>query len=374
MRVVFYSTSAEDLHRFRLPAARHLAEAGYDILFVGPDGPQADALKSSSFPFIPFGDTKSRLSPLGDVLMGYRLADLYHEKTPDIVHHFGMDAVVHGGIAAHKAQLPWVVHSVPGLGLDSARPYWLRPGARMILRRAMRDAEVTVQSAEDRHTLIAKGCTRPEFVHLIGDEVVDPEKISFVAEPAHDPVAALIGPFERPDEIELFIQAARRVRSSHPSTHPVRLRFAVIAPPFDLDDETRRRLEKWQEDGSVEWWPRSDVALALQKAHVVVAHSCRSYSTRSMLLAASATGRPIVGVNLHWCRAIIRDGSTGLLVPPDDLAALASVLSDLLLDRDKRLELGRQARMFIEQEYAAGHIARQIMGVYERLFERGREI
>ena len=374
MRVVFYSTSAEDLLRFRVPTAKHLAEAGYEIVFVSPDGPDAVALKSAGFPYERFKSASIGFSPLRDIWSGYRLAKLYRGKNPDIVHHFGLDAVVHGGIAAHKAGLPWIVHSVPGLGFRSAHPYWLRPGARTILRRAMREAEVTVQSAEDRQLLIAKGCARPEFVHLIGDAVVDPERIAFVEEPKYDPVAALIGHFERPVEIEDFVEAARYTRRISRERQTDRPRFAIVVPYTDLNNETRRQLERWQAEGILEWWPRSDLEVALQGVHVVVARSCRSYPIRSALLAAAAMGRPIVGVDLHWCRAIIRDGATGLLVPPDDRDALQAALSQLLLDPDRRRNMGRQARTFIEQEYAARHIARQIMTVYQRLYERGREI
>ncbi len=373
LRVIFYSTSAEDLFRFRLPVARYIAEAGYSILFVSPDGPHAGALNEAPFSFLPIGHPRNAIPLLDDVWRGQLLARVYRETSPDIVHHFGLDAVVHGGIAAHKARLPWIVHSIPGLGPEGHRRSWMRPGPRFILRKAMKDAEVTVQSVEDRHLLVAKGCTRPEFVHLIGDEVVDPERIAFSNEPVHDPVAVLVGPFDGPDDLLPFVDAAQRLRRKKAKSGS-RLRFAVVASIADLNDETRRRLEAWQEAGVVEWWPRDDVLGALRNAHVIVARSCKSYATRLLLLAAGAMGRPTVGVDLHWCRTVIRDGVTGLLVRHDDPNGLDSALSRILSDRELRRKLGRQARSFVQEEYSARHIARQIMGVYERLFERGREI
>lgn len=359
--------------RFRLPVAKHLAEAGYDVQFIGPAGPESNQLEASGFSYVPFDGASRGPSPFSDVLSGYRLAQIYRDENPDIVHHFGLDAAVHGGIAAHRAGMPWVVHSVPRIGLGTPRPYWLRAGARTILRRAMRDAEVTVQSDEDRQLLISKGCVRPDFIHVIGGDVVDPEQIAFVDEPAGEPVAALVGHFERPSDLDAFAEAAQHIPTteSRASVHP---RFAVVVPYTDLNNDTRRRLEQWQEEGVVEWWPRSDVEASVRNVHLVVARSCRAYDVRGVLLTAAATGRPIVAFDSHGCRGLVRHGSTGLLLPPDDSPALEAALSDLLFDADRRRTMGRQARRFIEEEYAARHIARQHMAVYQRLYERGREI
>jgi glycosyltransferase involved in cell wall biosynthesis len=50
---------------------------------------------------------------------------------------------------------------------------------------------------------------------------------------------------------------------------------------------------------------------------------------------------------------IVRDGQTGLLVPPGDAAALAGALSALVTDPKRRACLGEAARELVLERYDA---------------------
>lgn len=67
-------------------------------------------------------------------------------------------------------------------------------------------------------------------------------------------------------------------------------------------------------------------------------------------LEAEACGVPVVASDLPGVRTVVRQGETGLLVPPRDVTALASALSTLLSDRllrEKMREAAlRQAELF----------------------------
>ena len=367
VKVAFYSTSAEDLYRFRLPLARHLEEAGYRIHFVCPEGPFADQLEDAGFPCIRFSDNTA-LTPFGELTSGFRLGVVYRDEEPDIVHHFGLRAIVEGGTAARRAGLPWIVHAVPSLEHGTAKPALLRPGARSVLRWAMRNAEVTVQTAEDRQLLINKGCVRPEHAHVLAGDVVDPEKTRYVAEPERTPVAAFIGRADQTEALDTFIQCARRLQAT------AGLRFAVVLAETGLGDDLRSALEGWQAEGIAEWWPRRTPEATLEHVHVVVAPSCRHYERRSTLLTAASIGRPVIATDTQGCRDLVRHAVTGMIVPPRDADALSSALERLLTNTELRQEMGRNARSFIENEYSARLVAKHIMAVYQRLFERGREI
>jgi glycosyltransferase involved in cell wall biosynthesis len=63
---------------------------------------------------------------------------------------------------------------------------------------------------------------------------------------------------------------------------------------------------------------------------------------------------------------LIRDGTTGLLVPPDDPDALALALSDLIKDPAKREKLGRAAvASVIEQGMTATKMVEQHLALYD---------
>jgi glycosyltransferase involved in cell wall biosynthesis len=64
-------------------------------------------------------------------------------------------------------------------------------------------------------------------------------------------------------------------------------------------------------------------------------------------LEAMASARPVVASDLPPLRETVRDGRTGLLVPPGDAAALAEALGPLLYDSGVRHGMGQQARSWV---------------------------
>jgi glycosyltransferase involved in cell wall biosynthesis len=68
-------------------------------------------------------------------------------------------------------------------------------------------------------------------------------------------------------------------------------------------------------------------------------------------LEASATGLPVVASDVHGIPDVVRDGVTGLLVPPRDVEALADAIARLANDAVLRREMGTAGRAFVEENY-----------------------
>jgi len=66
------------------------------------------------------------------------------------------------------------------------------------------------------------------------------------------------------------------------------------------------------------------------------------------VLEAFAAGLPVVSTATGDIGALVRDGETGLIVPPDDPAAMAKALTVLLEYPVRSLRMARQARSEVE--------------------------
>ena len=75
----------------------------------------------------------------------------------------------------------------------------------------------------------------------------------------------------------------------------------------------------------------------------VFALPSRSEGLSNALLEALATGVPAVASGVGGIPEVLGQGG-GVMVPPEDAAALAGALADLLADRDRRRALAREAR------------------------------
>ena len=66
----------------------------------------------------------------------------------------------------------------------------------------------------------------------------------------------------------------------------------------------------------------------------------RSEGFGMVLLEASSSGTPVIGTDVGGIPAAVKDGVTGLLVPPEDVAALSGAMRRILGDADLAKRLG----------------------------------
>ncbi len=73
---------------------------------------------------------------------------------------------------------------------------------------------------------------------------------------------------------------------------------------------------------------------------------------------AGASGVPSVAGDSGGVRSAVRDGETGIVVQPTEPDAIADAISSLLLNPDRRKQMGRAARHAVETHYNWDRVAR----------------
>jgi len=111
-----------------------------------------------------------------------------------------------------------------------------------------------------------------------------------------------------------------------------------------------------------------DMPAALMLADIVVNCSTSPEAFGRTIVEAQAMGRVVVAADHGGARETIVDGTSGLLVPPNNPAALAAML-DSVLDQDisARIKFGTQARTHIEDNFSLKVMQDKMLGIYEEL-------
>jgi peptidoglycan/xylan/chitin deacetylase (PgdA/CDA1 family) len=109
---------------------------------------------------------------------------------------------------------------------------------------------------------------------------------------------------------------------------------------------------------------RDDVPALLDEADIFVLPS-RSEAFPNSVMEAMAAGVPVVASNVGGIPELVRDGTTGRLVPPGDVDALASALLTLLGNPRQVEEFGRAGRRIIEQTYSFHRMVDQFQMLYD---------
>jgi glycosyltransferase involved in cell wall biosynthesis len=94
--------------------------------------------------------------------------------------------------------------------------------------------------------------------------------------------------------------------------------------------------------------PRAELFALMERASVVVCPSRRD-GLPVVCAEAMAHARPVVGSAVGGLPDLIRDGETGLLVPPRDPTALRAAVDRLLADAELRRRMGAAARTRIAE-------------------------
>jgi glycosyltransferase involved in cell wall biosynthesis len=87
----------------------------------------------------------------------------------------------------------------------------------------------------------------------------------------------------------------------------------------------------------------------------------------TVVCEAMNCGLPVVATAVDGTPEAVRDGETGLLVPPRDPAALADALGRLLDDADLRGRMAEAALRIGREEYTWDANARRMTAIYEGL-------
>jgi glycosyltransferase involved in cell wall biosynthesis len=76
-------------------------------------------------------------------------------------------------------------------------------------------------------------------------------------------------------------------------------------------------------------------------------------------LEAAASGVPAIGGDSGGVRSAVRDGETGIVVPPTDVPSIALAIRSLLADSNRREAMGRAARLAVESHFNWDRVARE---------------
>ena len=86
-----------------------------------------------------------------------------------------------------------------------------------------------------------------------------------------------------------------------------------------------------------------------------------------VILEAGVAGKPTVATAVGGIPEIVKDGETGILVPPGDPGKMAGAVMGLLKDKERRRAMGRAAQVWIEGNFNEEKMVSEIGNIYKEL-------
>ncbi len=179
-----------------------------------------------------------------------------------------------------------------------------------------------------------------------------------------------VGRLERNKGVETLLEVIPQLADAFPS-----LCFRVVgsdgmdATGRSWRDQLMASLPKTRQDQLIlEHVSRTTLVERYQQAMLLLLPSLWENCPYTAL-EAMACATPVVATRVGGVPEIIADGVTGLLVPPDSADCLVEKAGELLENEPRRREIGRNARLHIEQSFGSTQIIPKMIAFYQSIIE-----
>jgi len=359
----------------RLPVAKAAQAAGWTVHLAAPEPDEVSRarLSAEGIGFHPLPLSRRGMAPWQEIQSLLRLARLYREIRPDLIHLVTIKPVLYGALVARLLGAGSRVAMVPGRGYvfttaGGTQGEILRAGVGLAYRLALggANARVIFQNPDDRDFFVGQGWVDGGKTHVILGSGVDPARYRPLPRPADGRSRVVFASRMLRDKgVAEFVAAARQLAGEGVAADFVLL---GLPDPGNPDSHSEQELAAWHAEGAVQWWGfREDMPEILAATAIVCLPTAYGEGVPRILIEAAACGCALITADRPGCREIVQAGVNGLLVPPRDAPALADALRQLLSDPERCRRFGAAGRARVLAEFSEAHVIAQTLAVYAEM-------
>ncbi len=340
---------------------------------TGPEGSIESELARTPGILTRVSELVRPIHPWKDWMALRRLTEVFRRTRPDIVHTHSGKAGIVGRLAAQRAGVPLVIHTIhgPSFGnFQNALSNFAFRAAEQVAARAtthfvvVADAMKTQYRAAgigrpEQYTKIFSGFPLEPFLAAKNDPAI---RAQFGLQPGDFVVGKIARLFKLKGHDDLFAVAPELVRRCP------QIKFLIVG-----DGEWRARFENLAKSLGLERHfvftgliPPAGIPSLVGIMDALVHLSLREGLPRA-LPQALATAKPVVAADCDGASEVCLDGQTGFLVQPGDLTGLKNRMLQLAGDAGLREKLGRCGQQFVRENFAVEKMVDAIYNLYLKL-------
>jgi glycosyltransferase involved in cell wall biosynthesis len=297
-----------------------------------------------------------------------KLARLLRRQRFQILHAHDLWSNIVGMAAAMLARTPVTITSQRDLSHDA----WYGTYRRRVLRFLQGRSSVVLTNAKAiRDGLIEQDHLPPAKVCVVYNGVdleqlhVPADRDQIFPRSGGNKLIVLVGNMITDVKGHgVLIAAAPEVIKAHPKT-----RFVLVGEGAMRSDFEKQVRDLGLQENFLFLGRRSDVPAILACSDIAVLPSLAE-GLPNAVLEYLAAGLPVVASALGGNLEIIQDGTTGLLVPPQDSPALAAALIRLLSDEDLADRIAQAGHDYVTRSFSFERLVADIDTLYAKLLHR----
>jgi glycosyltransferase involved in cell wall biosynthesis len=276
------------------------------------------------------------------------------EQRPDAVHVNTLHALPEGYVARHLG-LPIVLHAheIPPPSIKRS----------LAIRGAGALADIVVPVSDTVKAMYAVTTSEARLMTVYNGVKIRPQVDS--QEPL---VIGTVGSICERKGTDILLQVATMVKAARPD-----IEFEHVGPSITSNEPLfeRKLVELETDKALVAFLGPGDVDQALQRWSVFVLPS-RQEAFPLATLEAMAAGLPVIASDVGGLAEQIIDGTSGILVPPNEPEALVRAITNLANDPGLRRQMGEAARERVAKIFTYERQAKGLNDAYMAALSRDK--
>jgi glycosyltransferase involved in cell wall biosynthesis len=364
-----------------------LPASGFDSLLVhgttSPDeGSFEDLLTERSGRSVRIPGLGRRVHLWSDLVAFWGFVRVLFQEKPDIVHTHTAKAGALGRIATvvfnatrSRARRALIIHTYHGNVLSGYFGRVANTLMRLIERTlaSWTDCVITISERQreeivDRFRIVTRERVAViplglELHDLLARQSPDRSLRQTLGWTDEHVVVGYVGRFVPIKDVDTMLSGFARFASREPRGRLLlvgdgELRTSLEAQVRSLGLDEVTRFVGWQRD-----------LIQVYGAMDVAGLTSRNEGTPVSVIEALAAGVPVVATAVGGVPDVIRDGETGVLIPPRDPAAFGSALERVVCDADLQQRMRVQGRNEVERKFGQQRLVSDVAALYKRLLD-----
>ena len=348
-------------------------DRGHSVsIACAPGGRLEEEARKAGIRVEPISALANEINPARDLAAALSLARLMKERKYHLVHTHNSKAGFIGRLAARRAAVPLVIHTVHGFAFHGAESRMRRILFRSLERLADRWCDGMIFISDALKQWARKegiGHDLPQAVIYSGIDVdafrtADGSRFRTALGISDSRlVVGIVSKLWEGKGHDVLLHAWGEIQDSVQNQNPILL---IIGEGY-LEQTLRDLATRLGLNRSVIFTGfQEDVPTATSALDVSVLPSLFEGMGR-VVLEAFAAGKPVVASKVGGIPDLVKHGENGFLVEPGNRASLATALREILANRAVRERLAAGAKNSLRREYSSKYMVEQIHHFYEEV-------
>jgi glycosyltransferase involved in cell wall biosynthesis len=342
---------------------------------IGPEGSLLDRARSYGFNVEVYDEMRRSILPRKDWKTYRHLIQRLKELKPDVVHTHSSKAGIIGRWAAHKAQMPFIVHTIHGLAFTASTSKLANTFYEMLERKTAPITHKIVCVADEMaKQSLSAGIGTPEQYETIYSgmetrEFLNPPvprenvRRELGLSPEHVAVGTVARLFHLKGHDDL-LDLAPKLCDAFANLRFLWVGDGLLRQQFEQRITEMNLKDRFILTGLV---PPARIP-ELVNAMDILVHPSRREGLARALPQGQLAGAPVVTYDIDGNREGLIDQQTGFLVRPFDKDGLADALARLIRDANLRQRMGAAGRDFAMKRFDT----KVMVDALEALYQQGK--